>query len=266
VRVKAPTKMPPPIRYLLSADRTLRRISLRKISTRVAKPTKSCVPKAHGRRHSSGLKNAARKIAISRVITVAMVCLAVAAALSTAGRPFHSADLAGTAPPPPTTASLTPVTPPPLDTKKSNPAKLATASTEKPTASPIAPQTRTAPFAAVASPVLKTSEIELPANAAPAETAPTAIVRGVDSVTITGCVESDNDTFWLKDTSGAEVPQSRSWKSGFFKKRPAAIELIDPTARLRLPSYVGQRVAATGTLTNREMRAHLVERVSGSCR
>jgi hypothetical protein len=271
--------MPPPIRYLLSADRTLRRISLRKISTRVAKPTKSSVQKAHGRRRSSGLKNAARKIAISRVITVAMVCLAVAAALSTAGRPFHSADLAGTAPPLPTTASQTPVTPPPLETKKSNPAKLATASTEKPTASPIAPQTRTAPsnitiakaakvepFAAVVSPVLKTSEIELPANAAPAETAPTAIVRGVDSVTITGCVDSDNDTFWLKDTSGAEVPQSRSWKSGFFKKRPAAIELIDPTARLRLPSYVGQRVAATGTLTNREMRAHLVERVSGSCR
>jgi hypothetical protein len=31
-------------------------------------------------------------------------------------------------------------------------------------------------------------------------------------VTITGCLEVDNDTFRIKDTSGADAPTSRSWK------------------------------------------------------
>jgi hypothetical protein len=281
VRVKAPKKMPAPIRYLLSADRTLQRISLRKISTRAEKPAKSSMRQAHGRPRSNRLKSAAKKGPISRVIAVGMVCLAVATALIMAGRPFHSADLAGTPPPRPTTAPQEPVpSPPPLATKKSNSAKLPQTPTEKLTFSPMAAQARTAPSniniaksarvdsvgVMPSAPVLKTSEIEPPVNAVPAEAAPKAIVRSVDSVTITGCVESDKDAFWLKDTSGAEVPQSRSWKSGFLKKRPAAIELVDATTSLRLPSYVGQRIAATGTLTNREMHAHSVQPVSGSCR
>jgi hypothetical protein len=78
-------------------------------------------------------------------------------------------------------------------------------------------------------------------------------------------VESDKEAFWLKDPSGADVPHSRSWKSGFLKKRPAPIELIDATTRLKLPGYVGQRIAATGTLMNREMHANFIERVSASC-
>jgi hypothetical protein len=87
----------------------------------------------------------------------------------------------------------------------------------------------------------------------------------VTSVTITGCVANDEATFWLKDTSGADAPKSRNWKSGFLKKRPAPIELLDATHALRLPNYVGQRVAATGTLVNREMRAHSLQRVATSC-
>jgi hypothetical protein len=275
--VKAPKKMPPPIRYLLSADRTLQKISLRKISSRAAKPASSR-PQTDGRPRSNRLKNAAKKVAVSRPIAAAMICLAVAAALFTAGRPSLSTDLAGTDPALPTTAAKQPVASPPFETKKSNSAKLPTEPAEKLTA-PVVAQTRTPPSNITAAKppklesvgevpstaVLKRSEIELPVNAVPGEAAPTAVVRSVDSVTITGCVESDKDSFWLKDTSGAEVPHSRSWKSGFLKKRPAAIELVDATTRLRLPSYVGQRIAATGTLTNREMRAHLVERVAGSC-
>ena len=87
----------------------------------------------------------------------------------------------------------------------------------------------------------------------------------VTSVTITGCVANDEATFWLKDTSGADAPKSRNWKSGFLKKRPATIELLDATHVLRLPNYVGQRVAATGTLVNREMRAHSLQRIAASC-
>ena len=93
----------------------------------------------------------------------------------------------------------------------------------------------------------------------------TSAGQTVTSVTITGCVANDEATFWLKDTSGADAPKSRNWKSGFLKKRPAPIELLDATHALRLPNYVGQRVAATGTLVNREMRAHSLQRVAASC-
>jgi len=90
-------------------------------------------------------------------------------------------------------------------------------------------------------------------------------VQNVTSVTITGCLANDEETFWLRDTSGMDAPRSRSWRSGFLKKRPATIELLDATNTLKLPSYVGQRVAATGMLTNHEMRAHSLQRLAASC-
>ncbi len=83
--------------------------------------------------------------------------------------------------------------------------------------------------------------------------------------TIQGCLQAGDDTFWLKDTSGTDTPKSRSWKSGFLKKRPASIEMVDAGSGLRLSSYVGQRVAATGTMTDRRMRAHSLHTVAASC-
>jgi hypothetical protein len=106
--------------------------------------------------------------------------------------------------------------------------------------------------------------METTPNAA-AESTSKVAVQTVTSVTITGCLANDDDTFFLKDTSGADAPKSRSWKSGFLKKRAATIELFDATNALRLPSYVGQRVAATGMLVNHEMRAQSVQRVAASC-
>jgi hypothetical protein len=85
------------------------------------------------------------------------------------------------------------------------------------------------------------------------------------AVTITGCVEQDDNSFWLKDTSGTEVPQTRSWRSGFLKKRPSRIELVDAGHSLKLRGYVGERVAATGTFVNREMQARSLRRVATSC-
>jgi hypothetical protein len=92
-----------------------------------------------------------------------------------------------------------------------------------------------------------------------------ADVQDVAPVTITGCLELDREAFWLKDTSGVEAPKSRSWRSGFLKKRPSRIELVDPANILRLRSYVGQHVAVTGTLMHREIRARTVRRVAASC-
>lgn len=102
-------------------------------------------------------------------------------------------------------------------------------------------------------------------TASAAHPAPASAVENVASVTITGCLEHDEETFWLRDASGVDTPTSRSWKSGFLKKRPSRIEIVDATNALRLPSYVGQRVTASGTLVNREMKTRSLYRVSSSC-
>ena len=102
-------------------------------------------------------------------------------------------------------------------------------------------------------------------KAVSAEHASTAPVETVASVTITGCLEHDDEAFWLSDASGADAPVSRSWRSGFLKKRPSRIELVDAAHSLRLTSYVGQRVAATGTLVNREMKTRSLYPVRASC-
>jgi hypothetical protein len=85
------------------------------------------------------------------------------------------------------------------------------------------------------------------------------------SVSITGCLERDAETFRLEKTTGADAPKSRSWKSAFLKKRLVSIEVVDVANRLALPNQVGQRVSVTGALVDREMRARSLQRVGGSC-
>jgi hypothetical protein len=87
----------------------------------------------------------------------------------------------------------------------------------------------------------------------------------VARVTIEGCLERADDTFRLTDTSGTNAPTSRSWKSGFLKKRPAAIEVRDSVKRVNLASHVGQRVSVTGTLVDRQMRVGSLQPISLSC-
>lgn len=83
-------------------------------------------------------------------------------------------------------------------------------------------------------------------------------------VTISGCLEMEEGTLRLTDASGADAPTSRSWKSGFLKRRSAEIELADAVGTLHLRNHVGRRVAATGTLIDRELRARSV-RVGRAC-
>jgi hypothetical protein len=84
------------------------------------------------------------------------------------------------------------------------------------------------------------------------------------SVTISGCLENAGGTFLLTEASGDAAPKSRSWKSGFLRKRTAPIELADGVGTLTLRNHVGRRVAATGTLVDREMRVDSV-RALGAC-
>jgi hypothetical protein len=83
-------------------------------------------------------------------------------------------------------------------------------------------------------------------------------------VTLAGCVERTDEGFWLKNASGDGAPKSRSWKSGFLRKKSLSVELIDRGYTHRLATYVGQRVETTGVLVDREMRVKAL-RVLGSC-
>lgn len=82
--------------------------------------------------------------------------------------------------------------------------------------------------------------------------------------TIAGCVARNDDGFWLKDASGDGAPKSRSWKSGFLRKKSLTVALVDRGYTHRLATYVGQRVETTGLMVDREMRVKSL-RVLGSC-
>lgn len=84
-------------------------------------------------------------------------------------------------------------------------------------------------------------------------------------VTITGCLELDKETYRLKDTTGLDAPKSRSWKSGFLKKKTASIAVVDATNKVKLPNHVGERVEVTGMLVDREMQVRSLQRIATSC-
>ena len=83
-------------------------------------------------------------------------------------------------------------------------------------------------------------------------------------VTLTGCLERSDKEFRLNETTGANAPKARSWKSGFLTKRSASVALV-PAGAIPLASHVGRRVTVTGTLVDREMRVRALRRVAASC-
>jgi hypothetical protein len=87
-------------------------------------------------------------------------------------------------------------------------------------------------------------------------------------VTITGCLEisTDGNDYRLADTEGAEAPKSRSWRTGFLRKRTAPVALIDAPDPLALKNSVGKRVAATGLLTSRELQVSSLRVVAAACK
>ena len=288
MRVKMAKKPPRSIRYLLCADQKLQRISLRRIPERLKKAKQP--PRSIRLKNSVGARKSLRfpwEIS-SRAIALGVICVVASAALITARQPSHRADVASVAAPPEAHAPLEHVPMAArLETKKTVVAEApATAAAVKSytadvsmgktpavewvkapavesAATPAAVESRATTPAAEAT--AKTPAVESEPKAAAVESTAKADAQNVAPVTITGCLELDAETFWLKDTSGMDAPKSRSWKSGFLKKRPSRIELVDSTNTLKLSNYVGQRVAATGMLTDREMRARSLQRDAASC-
>lgn len=181
-------------------------------------------------------------ITSSRAIVSAMIFVVVAAAFVTAREDMprtaaERGEMAAAA------VTFEPEASRPLIATTTPAAKLPAADTAEPVA------------ASMVQPVVRQPEPE------PEPEIETEIATGA---TITGCLEREAGGFRLTGASGTGAPMSRSWKSGFLRKRAAHIEVADAVGTLGLRNHIGRRVSATGTLVDRELRARAV-RVVGPC-
>jgi hypothetical protein len=294
VRAKKQTRRAGSINYLLSLDRTLRRASVRKLVDRV-KPKRRTAAKAASKSMKASAKRTSRSqqrqsSLAPRNVVVGTLCVVAAAAIVmgrpstrawvthldekgqvTSVEPLVSADQiaepavekpaprvatqpVSTAPAPAPALTTKPVRPLP-----SEPARLPNAVyASEPT------PTMTAASARTTETVSARSSENNPENAAATtKEGSTVAASAPEPVTITGCLERNDDTFLLKNASGDGAPKSRSWKSGFLRKKSNTVAVTGPYTT-RLASYVGRQVETTGLLVDREMQAKSV-RVLGSC-
>ena len=255
VATKKLTKPAKRVRSALSADQRRRRQSPRKMAggrkKPKSRPRSNPVPEAAATDVPPPPDTSAMWWGSSRAIALAMTGVVVAAILIAAGLP------GGT---------------PSDDRGASGPGAMPQLETE--TAAP-APDPPIAPATKLSAPS-KTSTTDRSTGRSPAvegvkpssaAAAPESTTGGKDEtiVTLTGCVDLDKQTFRLKDASGPGAPKTRSWRSG-FRKRASTIDLVDPGNTLSLRTHVGERVAATGTFEDGELRARSLRVVSYSCR
>ena len=125
-----------------------------------------------------------------------------------------------------------------------------------------APASTPEPQARLVPASLRTTESE-PEPASP-PSPPSEPTAAAVPATIAGCLERNENTFWLKDVSGDDAPKSRSWKSGFLRKKSSSVELVDRGSSSRLAAYVGRKIETTGALVDHEMHVKTL-RVLGAC-
>lgn len=265
------------IRYLLSLDRTLRRPSVRRLVERVkpvrrrssakatatsaaksSKPAKPAARRARAARPGDSPRRGAQSAVQPRTIVLGLGCVAIAAALLTAGGQERG-----------DAARIARIN----DSSFTESSAVDTANDAESTPrEPVSrPAVRPAPARVEPAPTLRTAALTSPpvhettpeVEPKPEVDATPAVVTTGTAVTIAGCLERNDDTYRLTDTTGDLAPKSRSWKSGFLRKRPASIQLID-AAHLRLASFVGRRIETTGVVEDREMRVKTL-RVQGTC-
>lgn len=277
-------------RYLLSADRKFRRLSLKKISERVksarrraparstAKTATASQPPApvEARLQARLAKPASADAPVALVLGGAVLFAAVVGVLwssplpvsATESAPVLTADLAPGAPVTSPVASPAVTASPALNASPARNASPAPAVvTSKTTSAPtetVKARTEIAPApAAIArssTPVEAQPEVAVQPEVAPQ---PEVTAASIDTVTITGCLEHDGKSAWLKNTSGVDAPRTRSWKSGFLRKRAPRIALVDGPASAS--SYDGHQVSVTGVLVDREMHVSMLTSIAGDC-
>lgn len=253
MRVKNGKKRTRSIRYLLYADPGFQRISLRKIKPPRSVRSKESVRAKKSTRVPSGIHATAMVLVVIGAVA--------AATLIAAHQPRHRGDVA-------TVAASSELNAAP---KRAIPAAQPETKKNVGTNVPAAPHAtftvaaRTARASTASLELVKNMAVERPADSFVTASAVKAEVQEPAAVIITGCLEFDGDTFLLHDTSGVDAPKSRSWKSGFLKKRSTPITISDAANTLTLSNYVGQRVAATGMLISREMQVRSLQRVAAGC-
>jgi hypothetical protein len=268
LRTKATRKAPQSLRYLLWVDNKLQRISMKKVALplgRAKARARKSVRATHAKKSTppAAPREEFRSAITSRASLVAIVALSGAAILGMMGRArgpeTAAADVrlpvAGPVETPPLEASPTipevgtePVltkAPPPVEARTAAAAVIPT-----PPPAPAAPEVDPTPTEVVAPPGVTAVAADEPAAA----------------TTVSGCLTFDDGNYRLKDVTGADAPKSRSWKSGFLRKRSATIDVRDANHSLGLANYVGKRVEATGTLLERELQVRSLERLADSCR
>ena len=261
--VKKAKKPARSVRYLLSADRRLQKLSLRKISER----ENQAKPSTRARRTKQADSHASRATAASsmggRLAVAAVVCMVGAAALIAARQPATESSASAIADATAQTLAretrLVPVPHQPATavvSKTSDDDPLS-----KPKATSMGSQRTTAP--APAKPVERARPIAASAAAAPVSA---AAVDKSSPVTVEGCLEADRETYRLTGTSGVRAPRTRSWRTGFLMKQSSTIEIADARSTLGLKNHVGERVAVTGTLVDRKMHAQRLRIVAAACR
>jgi hypothetical protein len=259
VPVKKTTKPARSVKYLLSGDRKLQRLSLKKISERV----KTAKPEARSHRVKPAAKSPAPMAGAlaGRVIAVGVVCLLAAAALLAVRQPADQLDEVSGAPQEAQASAQAPRLTAVANTTPAVQPRSATAASAKPRPASGASVSTAAP-APVKTP--ERAKAATSATAAPSSTAP---VNDAPTRTVEGCLERDGQTYRLKNVSGLDAPKARSWRSGFLMKRSASVEMNDARGgALKLDAHIGQRVATTGTLVNGELHARTLRVVAASCR
>jgi hypothetical protein len=152
---------------------------------------------------------------------------------------------------------------PPAPAVRPKPKKLAIVKSAK---KPVAAAAKSS--APIATPPVANVPVREAAVASP-ERAPAVSMQnfGSGAVTLTGCLEMsvNRDEFRLSDTDGVDAPKSRSWRTAFLTKRTMPVALVEARDPYVLQVQVGKRVAATGVLTDRELKVSSVRVVAPTC-
>lgn len=258
--------------YLLSANHKVRRVSLKKISERVKKARRPKRMRVVAKTTATEPPVAAHQDVVpAKVAAVALAAASLLLVATFVGASWLSSTTADA----PVAAEKT-ETPVVLTADvASAPVIAAPAPTQRATNAParpnVSPAGATIKPAAVARPMetVKPSVDVTPApllhaqSLASAEPQPVVTEPAADTVTITGCLDFDGKSAWLKNTAGVDAPKTRSWRSGFLKKSTPRIALVD--GPLSAQNYDGRMVSVTGVLVDREMQVSSLKPIADNC-
>ena len=117
--------------------------------------------------------------------------------------------------------------------------------------------------------LLMTAQAHASVQGRPATAKPKAAVakaKASESVTWTGCLQTEHNMYRLTDLKGNQTPKGRSWKRGFLMKTPKDVRVVGASNSVNLKAHVGHQVTVVGVRNgDAQVRATSVKRMSASC-